>query len=204
MATRIWFSASDITVLFNDQALTLETINSDFVTIWTRYVEIDKNGKLEIITGDSDVSILNAAEGGDFIDLSSDDSVDININDYPNGIYVDVNNAPPLEEYTYTLNITGFQSGYTLRVNGKTLNTINDLIIKHFVYNGVVYEIAGGGTTTKAISVIENVDGTVDLTINSNVVQIIEDSDNIDLIVGSGVNVQVVDIDENTVDLIIN
>lgn len=203
MATRIWFSATDMTVLFNDQVLTLETIDSGFVTTWTRYVEIDKNGKLEIITGDSDIRILTAEVGGDFIDLSSGGSVDININDYPNGIYVDVNNAPPLEEYTYTLNITGFQSGYTLRVNGKTLNTINDLIIKHFVYNGIVYEIASG-TTTKAISVIENVDGTVNLTTNSNVAQIAEDSDNIDLIVGSGVNVQVVDIDENTVDLIIN
>lgn len=70
--------------------------------------------------------------------------------------------------------------------------------------DGVVYEIESV-VVAQAISVVENDDGTVDLTLDDSLVQVVEDSsDTMDLIVSSGANVQVVEIDENTVDLIIS
>lgn len=109
MATRIRFSANDMTVLLDGQALTIEAVDTGgFITNYPMYAEIDKNGKLEIISGDgSGIIIRTAAESSTMINVSAGGSVDININDYPNGIYVDIDSAPPMEEYTYTLNITG-------------------------------------------------------------------------------------------------
>lgn len=109
MATRIWFAAPDITVLFDGQALTLETYDTGgFLSYYTRYVEIDKNGKLEIISGDgSGINIKTGSDANPITSVSAGDTISINVNYFPNGIYVDIDKASPMEEYTYTLNITG-------------------------------------------------------------------------------------------------
>lgn len=69
--------------------------------------------------------------------------------------------------------------------------------------DGVVYKVKGV-VVAQAISVVENDDDTIDLTLDDNLVQVVEDSDTMDLIAGSGINVKAVEIDENTVDLLIN
>lgn len=111
MAIGISFTASDLRVLLNDQELTLEVYEGGaFVSDWKSSVEIDKNGVLKIISP-SDMGIMifdNPDKSGTSVSVSNGDSVNIDINDYPDGMYISMYDAPPVGEYTYTLNITGF------------------------------------------------------------------------------------------------
>jgi hypothetical protein len=123
MAITLFFAHNRSTLTYNGEPLILNEIDSGaFVSNYPYYAEIEENGTLQLVSGDTSFSIYDNDNQKNEQEIIEGTTTTIDVSNYPNGVYFYtpyLNPAPPLEIHTFIFQITGIQNAITDLTNMK-------------------------------------------------------------------------------------